>query len=436
MAGQNRGFFTKAKSGDISIGDIFTDVFRSHTKEENGRLFAAGTSLATPAESDMLAVWVKPYMFLRIFLVGLLIFLIGYIMGYYVGSVFFYPITFTVGAFLVPVTVMFFFWEMNIPRNMTFGSVIIILLLGGMLSLIITTILNNLNTAETDFFLYIGVGIIEELAKVLAACLFLKGKDKKYILTGMLVGSAVGAGFASMETATYSIFLTGGWSFENLMLRAVLAIGGHVTWAAFTCGGLVWAKGGEELAPKHFVSPKFLGCYAIAAGLHAAWDLSPYMWLYVVLCIAIVVLCFLMIRVGLQQVVQTSLLLNGGSYTRALKDGGTAGTVGGNRAVDSQVRLQGMNGVYANRRFALRETLHFGRAPQNEISFPADTPGVSARHCEIMSRNGRIYIRDLNSTYGTYVNGKRIAPDTVVELAAGNIVSVGPGKELFRVDIK
>ena len=62
----NKTFFRKAEQKNLGLKDIFSDVFRRHTKEENARLFLAGTALTTPDEASMLAKWVKPYMFARI----------------------------------------------------------------------------------------------------------------------------------------------------------------------------------------------------------------------------------------------------------------------------------------------------------------------------------------------------------------------------------
>ena len=56
----NKTFFKKAKGGKLGFSDIFSDVFRRHTKEENARLFLAGTPLTTPDAASMLSKWLKP----------------------------------------------------------------------------------------------------------------------------------------------------------------------------------------------------------------------------------------------------------------------------------------------------------------------------------------------------------------------------------------
>jgi pSer/pThr/pTyr-binding forkhead associated (FHA) protein len=48
---------------------------------------------------------------------------------------------------------------------------------------------------------------------------------------------------------------------------------------------------------------------------------------------------------------------------------------------------------------------------------------VSRRHCELFENNGRLIVRDLGSSNGTYVNGKRIESQQV--LNAGDVITVG-----------
>jgi hypothetical protein len=52
-------------------------------------------------------------------------------------------------------------------------------------------------------------------------------------------------------------------------------------------------------------------------------------------------------------------------------------------------------------------TLTIGKAPENDLSFPEDRT-ASRRHCAIHVEGELLLLEDLNSTNGTYLNGKRI----------------------------
>jgi hypothetical protein len=60
--------------------------------------------------------------------------------------------------------------------------------------------------------------------------------------------------------------------------------------------------------------------------------------------------------------------------------------------------------------------------------------GVSRLHCEVALRDGELKLRDLSS-YGTFVNEKRVAGETTLKRA--DVIRVGsPGAELHVVDVE
>jgi hypothetical protein len=63
-----------------------------------------------------------------------------------------------------------------------------------------------------------------------------------------------------------------------------------------------------------------------------------------------------------------------------------------------------------------------GRGGQNDIALPTDDY-VSARHARFEPRQDGVWIQDLGSTNGTYLNGSRV--DRPRRLAPGDIVRVG-----------
>jgi hypothetical protein len=68
-----------------------------------------------------------------------------------------------------------------------------------------------------------------------------------------------------------------------------------------------------------------------------------------------------------------------------------------------------------------------GRDPQNDVVF--DDRRVSRKHAEIRLRLGRYTLYDLQSTNGTYVNGRRVAEKVLDD---GDKISVGGLEIVFR----
>ncbi len=103
-------------------------------------------------------------------------------------------------------------------------------------------------------------------------------------------------------------------------------------------------------------------------------------------------------------------------------------------AVDIGLRVQyGEDAIMAGKRYVINGTLRFGRAEDCNIRYPDKAPGISSHHCEICVAKGQVYIRDLNSSHGTFVDGNRIASNQQVLLTEGSRVSLGGVKESFQI---
>ena len=189
----NKTFFKNARAGNMSLGDIFSEVTRRHTPDETARVLTAGTSITTPAEAEILAGWQKPFLFARFF-VGfaaflLLSFLLGSLLGYMGG----YYLLLVGIPFLVPVTLLLMVWEMNVPRNISLYDVVKMTAIGGILS-ILAAVLAFYYGMGSVFAVW--AGLVEEPAKLIVIYAILHKKNYKYAMNGALVGMAVGTGFA------------------------------------------------------------------------------------------------------------------------------------------------------------------------------------------------------------------------------------------------
>ncbi len=100
----------------------------------------------------------------------------------------------------------------------------------------------------------------------------------------------------------------------------------------------------------------------------------------------------------------------------------------------SQLRIQGTRGAFAGRRFALEAELTVGRDPKRcRLVYPPGTKGISGVHCVLRYQKGRLTVTDLGSTYGTAVNGRKIAPNAPCSLSVGDRICLGSNQEEFQV---
>ncbi|MFS0725343.1 PrsW family glutamic-type intramembrane protease [Paenibacillus sp. 1P07SE] len=287
---------------EIKLKDVFSDTFKKHSEEDAERLFIVGTSATTPTMDQLIDTWPKPWLFMRIFIVGMIGFL-----GFYLGYTFFenqnlLPGLIMVGSFVVPISLLIFFWELNAPQNIPLYRVLHHVFIGGILSLIIALLF--FETVGGVGVYPIIVGIIEEAAKVLAILWCLrKQAGYHYILNGLLVGAAVGTGFAAFESAGYATRFD---MFSTIFWRGLLAPGGHIVWAALSGAAICMVKGREPWKWSMLKDPRFLRIFIIVVALHGAWNskisatLSPLS--HLLLTAISWILVFAMIHVGLQQV--------------------------------------------------------------------------------------------------------------------------------------
>jgi protease PrsW len=255
--------------------ELFSQVFAKHTEEEGERLFLVGTSQTTPSIEEVLDSWPRPWLYARIFL------FIGFIyVGLYIGfevfdNAHFFPGLIMVGSFIVPLTILIFFWEMNAPQNISIYKVVKILFIGGIMSLVTAVFLYENIGGNSSVIM---VGFVEELAKLLVIIWFIREKKYTYILNGILIGAAVGTGFAAFESAGYALMAVLLSDFDTMYFtifwRGVLAPGGHIVWAAILGAAINIVRAKDRpLYLSMLKDYRFWGTFIIVIAMHAVWDL-------------------------------------------------------------------------------------------------------------------------------------------------------------------
>lgn len=98
-------------------------------------------------------------------------------------------------------------------------------------------------------------------------------------------------------------------------------------------------------------------------------------------------------------------------------------------------QIRGVGGEMEGQVFLLHSTLKFGRSPQCDIVFPKNAPGISGLHCELAIEDGRVVLRDMQSTYGTYLTkGVQMEPRVNYYLHLGDEFTLAEGGQTFRLE--
>lgn len=316
-------------SADFHLKNLFSSVFKRHTREEAELVFISGTSLTTPNEQEIPLSWPKPWLFSRVLLVLVITYLILYGCTLLFGNVLTIPGMIAIGSFAAPFALVVFFYELNAPRNISMLRVLQMFFVGGVASIFVTLILYSfIPIGEIGFFSAIVIGVVEEVGKLIIIAYLIKKTQVKYILNGLLIGAAVGAGFAAFESAGYALNFGlqygAGVMIDVIFERGWLSIGGHVVWGAIIGAALLLVKRDGPLQRKHLTDRQFLKIFIIPVLLHAVWDmpitLFPDSRLVQLILIAVAwYLILTMIQAGLRQI--AALHTNGKKPEQAGEDG-------------------------------------------------------------------------------------------------------------------
>jgi protease PrsW len=190
------------KLDGFSLFEFFSEVFKKRSKEEIDDYFVVGTAKTTPRIEDVVTSWPKPWFFFRV-----LIFLVLVYFGFYFAfeqfvNIRLIPGLIMMGSLAVPLATVILFFELNVPRNISFNRVLMLVASGGVVSLFVALV--GFQVSNLDWLGASSAGIVEEIGKVLAVIIVARSFRGRYILNGLLFGAAVGAGFAFFESAGYA----------------------------------------------------------------------------------------------------------------------------------------------------------------------------------------------------------------------------------------
>jgi RsiW-degrading membrane proteinase PrsW (M82 family) len=186
------------------------------------------------------------------------------------------PLTVTTGGFVVPVCGAIYVFDRLYDSAFAPVRIVEAFVLGGTLGLFLA-VFGEYLLLGSGSSQYLGVGLIEEASKLAVLWLVARRLGSYSIRDGIVLGVAVGFGFASFESSGYalvSLFGAHGLELRNMigtvLERGLLAPVGHGLWTGILGGVLFMSARHGRLR----LSGSVVATYLFVALLHAVYDSS------------------------------------------------------------------------------------------------------------------------------------------------------------------
>jgi protease PrsW len=185
------------------------------------------------------------------------------------------PSVLLLGAFLIPVTFVTYLYERLPKWEVTLPPLAICFLWGGALGTVVAGSLEYDLLRGLGVLALLGVGLIEESAKLIFPLIFYFLGRYRSEGAGIVLGVSTAMGFAALETMGYGFMAllqsqgNLGVLDEVLLARGLTSPAGHAAWTGFVCA-VLWRE--RNRAGRAVVNGKVLGAFATAVVLHSLWD--------------------------------------------------------------------------------------------------------------------------------------------------------------------
>jgi len=197
-----------------------------------------------------------------------------------------YPTVIMIGNFLIPVVFVVFLYDHQHLSSLTPEIITKSFVVGGVLGVLGASVLEGLllpvisGPGQNQGLSLTGgivVGLIEEGCKLLVVMFLARRMKHTEAIDGLLLGAAVGMGFAALESTGYAFttFLSSqghvGASLFTTVLRGLFAPFGHGVWTAIVSAVLF-----RQSAPNRFrITGLVIFAYLFVSLLHGLWDGLP-----------------------------------------------------------------------------------------------------------------------------------------------------------------
>ncbi len=301
----------------FKLSDLFAEVFSKHSREEVEDYFTVGTAKSTPDILEVDASWPKPWLFTRMAIASLVLYFLFWIGWKLWENPNLLPGLMLIGSFAIPISALVLFIEFNVRRNVSLYMVVRLVLLGGIISLLITHVIGSLLEAgllpNAGYAVYLGAAIAgpeEETAKLFAMIALASAAKYRYKLNGLLVGASVGMGFAAFESAGYAFnaLLADGEVEDmvaNINMRGLLSPFCHIVWSAIAGCALWRLIKGQDFKWRMLCDENFIRLFLVPVVLHMIWNFPlqlPFFGNQIIAGIAGWIVCLSLVQEGLHEV--------------------------------------------------------------------------------------------------------------------------------------
>ncbi|MFJ6011648.1 PrsW family intramembrane metalloprotease [Streptomyces sp. NPDC092952] len=206
---------------------------------------------------------------------GILLWLLTAIVTYTTRNTNLLPTLILLGSFLVPAVFILWAYERH-GRDLGVPLILGCSLTGGILGVLGASVAESY-LLHPSVWIFLGVGLIEEAVKLLALMFVLRRHPEvRGMRAGLVLGAAVGFGFAAFESAGYAFNAAVTMQgidlralLETEVLRGVLAPFGHGLWTAIAGGVLLSYRRPNG---RFRLAAPVIGAYLGVSVLHALWD--------------------------------------------------------------------------------------------------------------------------------------------------------------------
>jgi RsiW-degrading membrane proteinase PrsW (M82 family) len=185
------------------------------------------------------------------------------------------PSAILLGAFLVPVTFTTYLYERLPSWDVPLPAIAICFVWGGVLGTVVAGTLEYDVIRTLGFLPKLGIGVIEESAKLILPLVFYFLGRYRSEAAGIVLGVTTAAGFAALDTMGYGFVSllqskgNLGILDEVLLVRGLSSPAGHMSWTGLVCA-VLWR---ERLKAGHAtLNWRVGGAFLTAVVLHALWD--------------------------------------------------------------------------------------------------------------------------------------------------------------------